>query len=227
MKHLILGYGQVGKAIHKILGKADWYDMSGQEDSTMEANPYDVIHICFPYYKDFLACVKEYKQLFPSAKLIIIHSTVPIGTSSELGAVHSPIRGVHPNLVKGIKTFVKYFGGVGAKEAASIFAKKGIKVKTTDRAENTEAMKLWDTTQYGAMILLNKEIHDFCEKHNLDFDFVYKEANKSYNSGYAQLGRSEVIRPVLKYESGKIGGHCIVQNSHLFNSKTAKRLRNS
>ena len=34
----------------------------------------------------------------------------------------------------------------------------GIKTEITAKSENTEAMKLWDTTQYGAMIMLNKEL---------------------------------------------------------------------
>ncbi len=223
MNQLIIGYGQVGRAIASILNIKEYIDNA--QPGELKHKYYDVLHICIPYNKTFMSEVVRYTYNF-APKLVIIHSTVPIGTTSKLGAVHSPIRGVHPNLVKGIKTFPKYFGGVGARKAAAIFSKKGIKVKVTDRAENTEAMKLWDTTQYGAMIMLNKEIYEFCDMNGLDFDFVYTEANISYNEGYSKLGRKEVVRPVLKYIPGEIGGHCVLENANLLDSPTAKRLKN-
>lgn len=221
MTHLIVGYGEVGKAIHKVLGKADWLDL---DKGNARDQGYDVLHISIPYSKHFQQNVKELKNRY-NPKLVIVHSTVPIGTCKKLGAVHSPIRGVHPNLAKGIKTFVKFFGGAQAKEASLIFKKLGIKTHCTPNSNNTEAMKLWDTSQYGAMILLNKEIYNFCKQYQLDFNVVYTEANKTYNEGYTKLGRKEVVRPYLKYIPGKIGGHCVIQNSHLFNSHTSKKLR--
>ncbi len=86
----------------------------------------------------------------------------------------------------------------------------------------SEALKLWDTTQYGWMIVLNKEIKKWCDENGLDFEVIYTEANKSYNEGYQKLGRPEVMRPYLKYMSGKVGGHCIVPNCRLLNSEIAK-----
>jgi UDP-N-acetyl-D-mannosaminuronate dehydrogenase len=132
-----------------------------------------------------------------------------------LGIVHSPIRGVHPNLAKGIKTFVKYFGGKDAKKAASIFSRLGIKTKVFKEAKTTEALKLWDTTQYGRLIMLEKEIHEWCKENKVDFKAVYTEANKDYNEGYTKLGRPEVVRPYLKHVEGPIGGHCVTPNAKL------------
>jgi hypothetical protein len=75
------------------------------------------------------------------------------------------------------------------------------------------------------MILLNKEIRDYCNKHGVDFNIVYTEFNRTYNEGYEELGRKEVARPYLKYVDGKIGGHCVYQNSKLLDSKTAKAIQ--
>lgn len=220
MKSLIIGYGEIGKGLHKVIG-GDYLDTRGGK---FTEGKYDIIHICFPYFKGFIKEVKYYAKRFQT-DLVLVHSTVPMGTCRKIGCAHSPVRGVHPNLDKGIKTFVKFIGGFQAKECAKFLNKKGIKTWVVKDSNTTEAMKLWDTTIYGALILLNKEIHDWCEKNKVEFDIVYTQASKTYNEGYAKLGRPDVMRPWLKYMEGKIGGHCVGQNVKLFNSETPKRIR--
>ena len=216
---LIIGNGEVGQSLFNVLAtlyrwsiciqdkNKNFYDFYGK---------YDVIHICYPFVTYFIQITKEYiKQYNP--KLVIIHSTVPIGITRKISpiAVHSPIRGTHPNLEEGIKTFVKYFGGKKAEEAAKIFSNTGIVTQCFKKPETTEVIKLWDTFQYGVMIMLEKEIYKYCKQKKVDFNFVYKDANKTYNEGYKKLGRPELIRPVLKHVKGKIGGHCIIPNAKL------------
>lgn len=220
MKHLIVGYGQVGKSLHEVLGEAVYKDL---DKGTWDHGKVDVVHICIPFTPDefnqdipFNLDVQMYKKL---ADLVIVHSTTPVGTCDRLDVVHSPVRGVHPNLAEGIRTFTKYFGGKRADEAAKIFSDMGIKTKTYPEAKITEAMKLWDTTQYGRLIMLEKEIHDWCVKNMIDFDAVYTEANKDYNQGYIKLGRPEVVRPWLSHMDGPIGGHCVVPNAKLLGVK--------
>lgn len=137
---------------------------------------------------------------------------MPIGFCDRLDIVHSPVRGVHPHLDKGIKIFVKYFGGKKAKKAAKIFKEFGIKTKCYKEARITEAIKIWDTTYYGLQIYFNKFLYEWCKNKRFDFNNIYIEANKTYNAGYAKLNMKQVIRPVLKYIPGKIGGHCIIPN---------------
>lgn len=217
MTSLIIGAGEVGKGLHKVIG-----------GKIMDKEPvkgeFDIIHICFPYSKNFSLEVTKYQLMF-KPKFTVIHSTVPVGTSKKLNAIHSPIRGVHPFMAKGIKTFVKYVGGKGSEIIGKIFKDKGLKVRILKDSDTTEALKLWDTSIYGRLILLNKEIYEWCEKHKVDFNIVYTEASKSYNEGYVKLGRPEVVRPWLKHMEGKLGGHCIYENSLLFNSETAKMIR--
>jgi hypothetical protein len=223
LTQVVVGLGEVGGAVREVLG-CDGHDPF---KNILAKGHYDVVHIAFPYNQanyDFATVVEEYKALF-TPNLTIIHSTVPLGTSRPLNAVHSPIRGVHPHLAKGIRTFVKFFGGERAEEAAKLFEAKGVKTKCASRQEDTEAAKLWDTTQYGVMVLLNKEIYNYCQEHQLDFDIVYRDFNATYNEGYMELGRNEVVRPFLKYMEGPIGGHCVVQNSHLLNSLSAERIK--
>jgi UDP-N-acetyl-D-mannosaminuronate dehydrogenase len=212
MKHLTVGLGEVGSAIHKIVGGV----YTTISKTTWDTSEVDVIHICIPYSEKFKYLVEEYKG---HSDLIIVHSTVPVGTCDALGVVHSPIRGVHTHLIEGIRTFVKYFGGKNAKKAAKVFSDLGIKTKVFKEARTTEALKLWDTTYYGKLIMIEKEIHTWCVKNNIDFDAIYREANKDYNEGYIKLGRPEVVRPYLKHMEGPIGGHCIRPNCKLLGVK--------
>ena len=153
MRHLLLGYGEVGRAIGKIIGKHQYIT---RKKSTWDGKGVNVLHVCIPYSNAFIKTVKSVRKY---ADLVIVHSSVPVGTCDRLGIVHSPVRGVHPNLTRGIMTFVKYFGGRRAKEASLIFRKKGIWTRVCKNARITEALKLWDTSQYGRLIMLEKEIY--------------------------------------------------------------------
>lgn len=224
---LVIGLGEVGSALRKILN-CDGYDKYlYEEDEKTPTYSYDIIHICFPCtnQKKFIEEVNFYKTIH-SARIVVVHSSVPIGTCEKLGATHSPIRGVHPYLEEGIRTFEKYVGGPKANEVAQMFNSFGIKTKIIFDSRTTEALKLWDTTQYGIMILLEKEIYEFCRKNGLDFQVIYGSANQSYNEGYEKLGMGYVRRPILEHYPGKIGGHCVIENANLLDSESAKRILN-
>lgn len=219
--HLILGMGQIGTALHKVLRptySAYGYDRKFHDDDEVK-NVFDVLHVTFPYSDKFVEEVKRYQKIFGKGRaLTIIHSTVPVGTTEKIdNAVHSPVRGIHPQLEEGIRGFSKFFGGPRAEEAADLFRALGIFSKTTRDARNTEALKLWDTTQYGVNIALEKIIYEYCEERGLDFDFVYRQANESYNWGYEKMGHPEYKKYVLKHVPGKVGGHCVIQNLPLLN----------
>lgn len=222
----ILGFGEVGQAIAKFYKNPRIKDLK-REDGLKGV---EVLHVCIPWSKKFISIVKrEIKSIKPI--LTIIHSTVPVGTTEKIGGmiVHSPIRGVHPKLYEGVKTFVKYIGA-DEKKAASAAKKHldnlGIKTEIMGSTKTTEALKLWDTTQYAWQILLNKEIKKWCEENRVDFEAVYTKANKTYNEGYRKLGKPEVARPYLKYVSGSIGGHCLLPNCQILKGKIAKMILN-
>ena len=212
----ILGYGEVGRAIAKfykhpkIKDKRENNDLSGVK----------FLHICIPYSKDFVKIVKE--EIYQSRpKLTIIHSTVPVGTTREIGGaiVHSPVRGIHPYLYKHIKTFLKYIGadyvGDGLLCRAH-FNELGIPCIVIGDSGTTELAKLLDTTYYGLCIAWHGEAEKMCRSLGLDFDNVMTLYNTTYNEGYSKVGKKNVIRPVLTPPvDDKIGGHCIIQNAEL------------
>lgn len=219
-KHLVIGLGEVGVALAEVF-KSDKEDKFKNIKSKEEK--YDFLHIAFPFSKDFIKDTKKYIKKY-EPKYTVIHSTVPIGVSQKLGALHSPIRGVHPHLAKSITTFKKFIGGKDSRKVAKEFKKFKINCICVDNSRDTEGLKLWDTTQYGVFIMLNKEIYEFCKRNDLDFNTIYTLANKTYNEGYLKMHRPEVVRPYLKYKEGKIGGHCVLNNAKILKSFSAKRL---
>lgn len=223
-KHLVIGAGEVGSSLFNVL--KPHYDVFLRDKNNNLSGKFNVVHICYPNIKNFTEISKDYIKKY-QPDLVIVHSTVPIGTTRKVltTAVHSPIRGLHPNLEKGIKTFVKYFGGKKAKDAVKIFSDIGIKTQCFAKSETTELLKILDTTYYGWNIIFAKEIKRICDKLKLNFDDVYTIPNNDYNEGYIKLGKSNVVRPVLKAMPGKIGGHCVVQNCDLLDDWVTKTIK--
>ena len=211
----ILGYGDVGKSIAKFYNKPKIKDL--KRDDGLKG--VEILHVCIPWSNNFIEIVKkEIKRIKP--KLTIIHSTVAPGTTKRIGGmvVHSPIRGMHPRLYKGIKTFVKYIGADNKK--AGELAKKhleglGIKTKVFYPSIVTEIGKLFDTSYYGLCIAWHGEMKKICDKYKIDFEEAVTDFNQTYNEGYKKLGKSNVIRPVLYPPKGGIGGHCVCENAEI------------
>lgn len=226
-KHsLVIGNkGQIGSAIQKIL------DCEGIDLGDQLLDQYEYLHVCIPYSENFVEIVKTYTLQY-NARVVVVHSTVPVGTCKEIGkftfAVYSPCRGIHPHLELGIRTFVKYFAGYLSSEAAVIFKDKGISCVIYDRdgsMESLEAAKLWDTTQYGWNILLEKIIHKYCLDNGLDFGIVYSSFNQTYNDGYEALGLPQYKKYILGHMPGPIGGHCVMNNLDLLDSPVSTLLK--
>lgn len=220
----ILGYGEIGKAVSRFYKKTFVKDLK-RNDGLYEL---DVLHVCIPYTKDFIRIVKK-QQKESHPLLTIIHSTVPLGTTRKIGhgTVHSPVKGVHPYLYKGIKIFLKDIGANSkedAREAEKHFKSLGIKTKTFSSSEETEARKLWETTQSAWIIILQKLIKKWCDKKGLNFNVVYTEANKEFKRGYSILGYEEECLPIYRDMPGKIGGHCLIPNCRLLDSWVAKTI---
>ncbi len=219
----ILGYGEVGQAIAKFY-KNPKIKSLGRDDGLKGV---DILHICIPWSDNFIKIAKkEIEEIRP--KLTIIHSTVAPGATKEIGGmvVHSPIRGVHPELHKGIRVFVKYIGADNKR--AGQLAKKhleslGIKTRVFYPSITTEIGKLLDTAYYGLCIAWHGEMKKMCDKFRCDFTKTVTDFNKTYNEGYRKLGKSNVIRPILEPPQKEIGGHCVINNAKIlkkhYNSK--------
>lgn len=213
MRQVVIGAGQVGRAVAEVLG-VEAIDLDGHTGLA------DVIHVCFPWSEFFEGSVLEYQARY-QPDLTVIHSTVPVGTSRRLGAVHSPVTGRHPDLAESVRTFVKFFGGERAAEAAALFPM--CRVEIVPDAETTEAGKLWATLQHGWLVALQKEAYRFAEAHGADPDIAYRRFNEAYNEGYAALGDPWFL-PTLRNMPGPIGGHCVIPNARMTPSRIARVL---
>ena len=216
----ILGYGEIGQAIAKFYKKPSIKDL----DRNDGLKGIKILHICIPYDKNFVKTIsKEIKKIKP--KLVIIHSTIAPGATKKIikktknkMIIHSPIRGIHPHLYQGIKTFVKYIGAENKK--AGEMAKKhlnslGIKTEAFYPAKTTELGKLFDTTYYALCVAWHGEMKEICDKEKVNFEKVATDFNKTYNEGYKKLKMNHVVRPVLKPPEKFIGGHCLIPNTKI------------
>ncbi len=220
----ILGFGEVGRAIAKFYKNPAIKDLKRDDDLSGVA----VLNVCIPYLENFEKLVAgEIKKLKP--RLTIIHSTVAPGTTKNLikktgnkMIVHSPVRGSHPHLYEGIKTFIKFIGAETYKAgevARRHLNSLGIKTEVFYPAKTTELGKLFDTTYYGLCIAWHGEMKKICDKEKVDFDKAVTIFNKTYNEGYKKLGISHVVRAVLYPPKSYIGGHCIIPNAELLSAK--------
>lgn len=231
----ILGMGQIGSAIRNLefIDGTDRKILIRDLDRNEFEKGMDILHVCIPYFDGFIKYVLENVDEYGENMLVFIHSTVPIGTTEKISqghnfVVHSPIRGVHPNLYGGIKIFTKYIGadfaGTGRLAQEHLQA-LGVHTEVIRGSRNTEAGKIFSTTYYGWNIIFEKLLYKYCEDNKLNFEIVYEHFNNSYNQGYMALGRFDVIRPILEHMEGPIGGHCVIPNLEFIDSPIAEIIK--
>jgi len=227
----IIGYGEVGSSlgvIYKDKGIDFIIHDPYKNIISNKLNTVEVLNICFPCenMEQFMTDMK--KVVNDSVKLIIIHSSIIMNVIKNLkqeyptvNIVHSPVRGVHPNLTMSLKTFVKYVGHAKDDEKSGVEGAKhleSIGIKTKITTDTTTIMsKLLSTTYYGMCIAYTEEMGKMCDQTGADFDIVVEDWNNTYNEGYKKLNKPNVVRPVLfRIPDGqKIGGHCVVPNAIL------------
>lgn len=230
-----MGFGEIGSSLYRVYEMAKFKNLikrdpyNGLNDSLSKC---DIVNVCIPFFgfKKFVTAIKELN--LRKNCVLIIQSTIGVGTCDllqdelDLIVVHSPVRGVHPNLTEGMLTFDKYLG-VTKKYEKSKNLKKflndhllSLNMKpVVTSAKESELAKVVSTTLYGVNIAAINDVSRMCEKHGVSFDTVFTKWQVGYNEGYRKLGKGNVCRPVLtpipKNDEGKqlIGGHCVIPNS--------------
>lgn len=214
----VIGLGEIGKPLFKILSPEEVYpDTIGIDINSPAYNTkFNAMNICIPYSDDFIKIVQDYISAY-NPSLVIIHSTVPIGTTSKISdkAVHSPILGKHDNMEMFIRKFDKWVGGKEAHKAAAYLNGVGINCIVVDKAEETEALKLMCLAKYGMSIAFaeyQRRIADI-------YDFPYIDIIK-WDANYNRHVDPNLRRPIIyPLSSGKIGGHCIIPNVEILNKQ--------
>jgi|TARA_R110000787_G_scaffold86030_1_gene183081 UDP-N-acetyl-D-mannosaminuronate dehydrogenase len=226
----IIGYGEIGQSLEKLYLGKDFVIQINDTGLELDqiTSDVDVLNIAIPFtdQEKFVNIVSHY-ILDLEPKLTIIHSTITPGTTLKVLSklegkhlvVHSPVRGIHPNLYEGLKTFTKFIGSdnkVATAATKEHYNELDINYEMFKGSKATELAKVLSTTYYGLCIAFHDDMNKLCKEHNVKYEEVATKWNKTYNDGYNKLGMDNVIRPVLyPPKDGKIGGHCVVPNAEL------------
>ncbi|MEM0057358.1 MAG: GDP-mannose dehydrogenase [Candidatus Bathyarchaeia archaeon] len=227
-KVLIVGLGEVGRALFELFresGKFDVYGFDIDEEKMRIIvgdvelpSSFDVMHVCYPCVDQqcFVETTLDYIRRF-KPKLTIIDSTVPPGTTQKIYeatktlVVHSPIRGMHRGLEtmkRDIMFWSKYVGGAtpeAAELAKKHFEKLGLKVKVLKSPVETELAKLFETIYRAWMIVCFQEMHRISRHFGADFNEVVDMIE--------DIHRVHFNKPL--HYPGVIGGHCLIPNTEL------------
>lgn len=231
----ILGNGEIGSSLHKVYELAGFIDITVRDplqglDATL--SNCELVNVCIPFagYDKFVDILKSLE--LRDGCVVIIQSTIGVGCTDRIQSdlprlvcVHSPVRGVHPNLTEGFLTFEKFVG------VSDVFFKdESIKLLLAQhtmslqmkpvmcRAKESELAKIVSTTLYGMNIAAVTDVSKMCSDNGVDFSKVFTQWQTGYNSGYTALGKPNVCRPVLtpvpEDKDGRrvIGGHCVLPN---------------
>lgn len=217
MKSSIIGLGEVGAALFAIL--KNHYDIQWFEKNSDPNYKTEIMHVCIPWGENFHATVKQYVAV-QQPDIVVVHSSVPVGTCEKLGAFHSPIRGQHPDMTGGILNYVKYLGtdlqdSVVNEQVCAYFEKAGIKTKLIKGTRTTELAKLLELCRYGTYIAFAKEQENICKHFGLDYNTVVKEYEGTRSEGLVRINRQDLCQPILYPFKDYVGGHCTVEDMEI------------
>ena len=235
MVDIILGMGEVGETIFKLLTErnfdcigidADSSKCKNYSNNTIE-NP-EYLHVCIPgELKEFSEIVLNWINKIEGVQVILIHSTVKPGTTKkiqekcEMPILFSPVRGVHERFLEDMKKYTKFISTDDKQLDLKIkrdLEKRFVKIDWMSTSKTAEFAKiLVDTTYYGWLINYAQITKMICEKENIDFDEMWKFADEIHEN----LGNRPKMFP------GIIGGHCVIPNLNLVkyeNLNTIKKI---
>jgi UDP-N-acetyl-D-mannosaminuronate dehydrogenase len=227
-KVLVVGLGEVGIPLFELLKESKLFDVYGLDideakmrelGQTEPPSKVDVMHVCVrcTNREKLVKTATDYAKRF-SPKLIIIESTVPPGTTTDVYknckqclVAHSPVRGVHKSrehMKWEFKRWTKYVGGTSpeaARAAQEHFQKLGMKTKILKSSLETELAKLFETSYRSWMIACFQEMHRIAKHFEADFDDAVDFLEDTHR---VRLDRPEMF-------PGEIGGHCLIPNTKL------------
>ena len=219
---LVIGYkGEIGSALLKVIEDSKKYNVFKKDIEDLEIKEkIDIMHICIPYFDNFVDIVVDYINKY-KPELVIINSTVRPETTQKIyekrkcKIVHSPVRGKHPHIEEGLLKAIKFIGPIDSESgdmAREHFESLGIKTEVLKIPIEAELGKLFSTTYYALCIAYHQEMERICKKFNADFDQTVTRFNETYNDICREIN-PQVVRPVLF--PGLIGGHCLMPNIEL------------
>jgi UDP-N-acetyl-D-mannosaminuronate dehydrogenase len=226
MNHLIVGYGEIGKAVAGIINETG-IDIVDEGFTRPGPNrEFDIMHVCFPYGDEFTKQVAEYCDEF-LPKYVIIYSTVAIGTTDMIAnyiggkIAHSPVEGKHPDLELSMRNMPRWIGVTEKRTGqyfTAFFEEKGLRTHVVDDPKFTEFLKLRSTSKYGINLMWADYEEGVASDLGMDFKLI-NEFDADYNKLYREMGLPQFQRYLVTPPNGKIGGHCVVPNAAILNEQ--------
>lgn len=209
MKSLIIGAGQVGKALETVL--KPFHEVIIRDVDDIQVEGVEVLHICYPDHAGFDQTTQKYIEIYKPS-LTIIHSSVQVGTTAKCGedVVYSPTRGRHPRLAEEMKSFTKFVASKKhskALEASLYFLNMGWPSVTSNSPESLEFFKVFSNVHMGLEIAWRQEASRMMESIGIS-ESDYDAWEESYRDGCLDVEDYNLVRPLMKPDP--IGGHCIL-----------------
>ncbi len=222
MTDIVLGMGQVGKTLFRLLEERgfncvgidiDKSRLRNYADDHIEDHPY--LHVCLPGdLTEFVDIVLGWIKKVRDLRAVLIHSTVRPGTTrciqerTEVPVLFTPVRGVHKRFLTDMKRYTKFIAS-DKQIDPKIRTELQERFRKTDWMSSTKTAELAkilvDTTYYGWLISYAQITKMICERENVDYDEIWKFADEIHDN----LGNRPKMYP------GIIGGHCIIPNLDL------------
>lgn len=205
---VVLGLGEIGRPLLEVLSRA--HQMEGIDLPPRDvASPVEIMHVCYPgEIAEFIAATVAYARRY-RPEIVVIHSTVPVGTTRAVGSqldqpvLHSPVRGKHVRMVQELTKYTKWVGGddpVAVERVEQHLRAAGMKTRRMGGAEATEVAKLTETTYFGLLIAFAQDVERMARQAGVSYEEV--------SAFYEEIG----YLPPVKYFPGLIGGHCVMPN---------------
>jgi len=235
-KDIIVGLGEIGKPILKLLSKKNivvGFDLNHDLMDQIKFEKYknlktSFLHIAIPGTDNLIDNVlKLYKKFQPEC--IVIHSTIRPGTTEKLQkkipipVIYSATRGVHKRMIYDLKRYTKFFvisaSAPRSKWASSRYVKVmkdcGIKTKKMSNPETLELAKIiCDTSYLGWLVNYAQLSNMIAIEYGVDYDEMWDFSHEIHKF----LGNRPKMFP------GIIGGHCVIPNLDLIDDKALNQI---
>ena len=167
----------------------------------------------------------EIKKVIKNNDLVILRSTVKIGTTRELvfpllnkkkikfSLSYCPERAVEGSALKELEYLPQIIGGIDKNSiirSKKIFSKMTNKTIETSNVETAEMIKLIDNSSRDVFFAYANEIARICDKIGIN-------ANEVINSGKLKYDRTDIARP------GLVGGPCLHKDPYIFSESVKKK----
>jgi len=231
-KDVVVGIGEIGKPILKLLSKSNITVGFDSNPDLMDKRKFEryknlqtsFLHVTIPVTDKFINNVlRLYKKFQPEC--IVIHSTVKPGTTKKLQGklsipvIYSATRGVHKRMIHDLKRYTKFFvistNAPRSKWASSRFVKLmkgcGIKTKKMSKPETLELAKIiCDTSYLGWLVNYAQLSNKIAIEYGIDYNEMWSFSDEIHKL----LGNRPKMYP------GYIGGHCVIPNLELVHDHT-------